>query len=203
MKMSWIRAAALCAAAGIGSTAWAEEPAKLQAGMRSAKGLIQDMEYLTVKLAKQQAVYDKDIFPNIDIFLVGVNPELPVGGSLLFSSDSETGQRKMLQVPVDVLKLDFIDGNLSPIGIDAEKDRKDKTIYELSGDAYKGWMRAKGNKSYASISEIKADVPEGVVTPDVTLNALFAKGYDFAIYSLNTEAEAKVRAAATLKVKEA
>ncbi len=201
MKMSWIRAAALCAAAGIGSTAWAEEPAKLQAGMRSAKGLIQDMEYLTVKLAKQQAVYDKDIFPNIDVFLVGVNPELPVGGSLLFSSDSKTGQRKMLQVPVDVLKLDFIDGNLDPIGIVAEKDRKDKTLYELT-DNYEGWMRAKGNKSYASISEFKADVPVEVATPDVTLNALFTKGYDFVVYSLNTEAEAKVRATAMLKVKE-
>ncbi len=202
MKMSWIRTAALCAAAGIGSTAWAEEPAKLHAGLRSANGLIQDVEYLTVKLAKQKAVYDKDIFPNIDIFLVGVNPELPVGGALLFSGDSETGQRKMLQVPVEVLKADFIDGNLDPIGIIADKDRKDKTLYELT-DAYKGWMRAKGNKSYASISEVKEDVPVEVVTPDVTLNALFAKGYDIAIYSLNTEAEAKVRAAATLKVKEA
>lgn len=203
MKMSWIRTAALCAAAGICSAAWAEEPAKLHGGLRSSNGLIQDMEYLTVKLAKQKAVYDKDILPNIEIFLEGVNPELPVGMSLLFSSDSETGRRRMLQVPVDVLKVGFIDGNLVPIGIDAERDRKDKTIYELTGDAYEGWMRVKGNKSYASISEIKEDVPAEVVTPDVTLNGLFTKGYDFAVYSLNTEAEAKVRVAAARKAKDA
>lgn len=204
MKMSWIRAAALCAATGIGSAAWAEEPAKLQVGLRSSNGLIQDMEYLTVKLAKQKAVYDKDILPNIEIFLVGVNPELPVSMSVLFTGnkESKTGQRRMLQVPVDLLREDFIDGNLVPIGIDAERDRKDKTLYELTGDAYEGWMRVKGNKSYASISELQEDVPAEIVTPDVTLNGLFTKGHDFAVYSLNTEAEAKVRAAAALKIKE-
>ena len=209
MKTSWIRTAALCAAVGMGSAALAEEPAKLHAGMRSANGLLADMEYLVVKTAKdkatqdkQKAIFEKDIKPNIEIFLIGVNPDLPVGSSFLLTA--ETGKRRLLQIPVEILVVDFIDGNLSPIGIDAKKDRTDKTLYKLTGDTLKqdSWMRVKGNNSYASISEDKNDIPVGVVTPDVTLNAQFAKGYDFALTSLNTEAEAKIRAAAFQKLKE-
>ncbi len=208
-KKSWIRTAALCAAFGMGSTAWAEEPAKLHAGMRSAKGFLADMEYLVVKTAKdkatqdkQKAIFEKDIKPNIEIFLIGVNAELPVGSSILLSA--ETGKRKLLQIPVEILVADFIDGNLDPIGIVAKKERTDKTLYKLTGNALKNdsWMRVKGNNSYASISEDKNDIPVGIVTPDVTLNALFAKGYDFAFTSLNSEAEAKIRTAAFQKLKE-
>lgn len=207
MKKSWIRTAALCATVGMGSVAWAEEPAKLHAGMRSANGLLEDMEYLVVKTAKdpatqakQKAIFEKDIKPNIEIFLIGVDPKLAVGSSFLFNG--ETGQRNLLQIPVELI-VDFIDDNLAPIGIDAAKDRKDKTLYALTGNALKNdsWMRAKGNNSYASISEIKDDVPVGGVTPDVTLNGLLTKGYDFAFTSLNTDAEAKIRAAAFQKMK--
>ena len=223
MKKSWIRMAVLCAAFGIGSAALAEEPAKLHAGMRSANGFLADMEYLVVKTAedraaqekdpatqatlkaifeKQKAIFEKDIKPNIEIFLIGVNPDLPVGSSFLLTA--ETGKRRLLQIPVEILGDDFIDGNLDPIGIAVKKDRTDKTLYALTGNALKNdcWMRAKGNNSYASISEDKKDIPVGVVTPDVTLNALFAKGYDFALTSLNTEVEAKIRLAAFQKLKE-
>jgi hypothetical protein len=209
MKKFWIRTAALCAAVGMGSAALAEEPAKLHAGLRSANGLLADMEYLVVKTAqdpatqaKQKATFEKDIKPNIEIFLIGVNPDLPVGSSFLLTA--ETGKRRLLQIPVDILVADFIDGNLGPIGIDTKKDRTDKTLYKLSGDTLKNdsWMRAKGNNSYASISEDKNDIPVGVVTPDVTLNAMFAKGYDFALSSLNSAAEAQTRAAAFQKLKE-
>ncbi len=206
MKKSWIRTAALCAAVGIGSAALAEEPAKLNAGMRSANSLLADLEYLVVKLAKdkatqdkQKAIFEKDIKPNIEIFLIGVNAKLPVGASFLFSA--ETGQRKLMQIPVELIA-DFINDNLVPIGIDASKDRKDKTLYELTGTAFTGWMRAEGNNKYASISEQKSDVPAGVVTPEKSLNDLFVKGFDFAFTSLNTEAEAKTRTAAFQKQKE-
>ncbi len=206
MKMSWFRATALCAAFSLGSMAQAEEPARFHTGLRSAEGLLKDLEYLTVKLSKaelvgkQKAIFDKNIQPNIDIFLIGVNPQLPVGMSFLFTE--ETGQGTLLQIPVEILKGDFIELNLDPIGITAEKDRKDKTLYELSGDTFNGWMRAKGDHKYASIAKLKTDVTEGVVTPDVTLNALFAKGYDFVAYSLNSESEARVRSAAFKKLKE-
>ncbi len=223
MKKSWIRTAALCAAVGFGSAALAEEPAKLHAGLRSANGLLADMEYLVVKTAedraiqeqdkatqeklkaifeKQKAIFENDIKPNIEIFLIGVNPELPVGSSFLLTA--ETGKRRLLQIPVEILVKNFIDGNLDPIGIEVKKDRTDKTLYALTGDTLKNdsWMRVKGNNSYASISEDKNDIPVGVATPDVTLNAQFAKGYDFALTSLNSEAEAKVRFAAFQKLKE-
>ena len=200
MKKSWIRAVAMLTAVGFGSALMAEEPAKLHSGLKSADGLIQDMEYLTSKLAKQPGVFNKNIKPNIEIFLIGVNPKLPVGMSLLFTE--ETGQRNLMQIPVEILKDDFIDGNLDPIGIVADKDRKDKTLYVLSGGVHDGWMRAPGNNKYASISKVKADVPEGVVTPDVTLKSLFDKGHDFAVYSSNTDAEAKTRTAAFKKLEE-
>jgi len=178
----------------------ADEPAKFHTGMGSAEGLLKDIEYLTVKLAKQQGTFDRNIKPNIEIFLIGVNPKLPIGMSFLL--EAETGQRSLIQIPVETLKADFIDGNLDPIGIIVEKDRKDKTLYKMTGDVSTGWMRAEGNNKYASISKVDKDVPVGVATPDVTLNALFAKGYDFSVSSLNTEAEAKVRAAAFQKLKE-
>ncbi len=200
MNMSWFRTAALCAAVSVGCPVSAQEPAKIHAGLHSADGVLKDMEYLTVKLAKQKGIFEKNIKPNIEIFLIGVNPKLPVGMSLLFTED--TGQRKLMQIPVEDLKADFIDGNLVPIGIDAEKDRKDKTLYALTGATFNGWMRAKGNNNYASISDKATDVPVDVASPDVTLNALFTKGLDFAALSQNTEAEAKVRAAAIKKLKE-
>ena len=200
MNMSWFRTAALCAAVSVGSTISAQEPTKFHAGLQSADGLLKDMEYLTVKLAKQKVIFDKNIKPNIEIFLIGVNPKLPVGMSLLFTEDS--GQRKLMQIPVEDLKDDFIDGNLVPIGIDAAKDRKDKTLYQLAGQVFNGWMRAKGNNSYASISEKVTDVPADVASPDVTLNSLFTKGLDFAASSQNTETEAKVRAAAIKKLRD-
>lgn len=200
MNKSWFRTAALCAAVSVGCPVSAQEPAKLHAGLHSADGLLKDMEYLTVKLAKQKVVFDKNIKPNIEIFLIGVNPKLPVGMSLLLTE--ETGQRKLMQIPVEDLKNDFIDGNLVPIGIDAEKDRKDKTLYALTGATFNGWMRAKGNNSYASISDKATDVPADVATPDVTLNTQFTKGLDFAALSQNTETEAKVRTAAIKKLKD-
>ena len=201
MKMSWVRAVAMWAAVGVSTASMAgDPPARLRAGLRSSEGLIQDLEYLTAKLAKQQTIFSEKIKPNVEIFLIGVNSKLPVGMSLLL--DAETGQRRLMQIPVENLKDDFIEGNLSPIGIDADKDRKDKTLYELTGGVFDGWMRAKGNDQYAFISKKKEDVPAEVTTPDAALTPLFAKGYDFAAYSLSTEAEAKVRAAAFQKLKE-
>lgn len=203
MKKSWIRSVALCAAVGLSSASLAEEPAKpakFHLGLSSADALIKDMEYLTVKLAKQQAIFDKNIKPNIEIFLIGVNSSLPVGVSVLL--DQEKGQRRLTQIPVTVLKDEFIDGNLDPIGITVDRERKDKTLYKLSGDVFNGFMRAEGDDKYANISTLDKDVPVGVTTPDVTLNALFAKGYDVGVYSLSTEEEATVRKDAFKKLKE-
>lgn len=200
MKMSWVRSFAMWAAVGVGSASMAGDPARLHSGLGNAEGLIQDLEYLTAKLAKQTTIFEKNIKPNVEIFLIGVNPKLPVGMGLLL--DAETGQRRLMQIPVEDLKDDFIGGNLDPIGIVADKDRKDKTLYELSGGVFDGWMRVKGNGQYAFISKKKEDVPSEVTTPDAALTALFAKGYDFAAYSLNTDAEAKVRTAAFQKLKE-
>lgn len=200
LKSSWLRGAAICASLCLGSVAKGDEPAKLHAGLSSADELLKDMEFLTVTLAKQKAIFEKNIKPNIEIFLIGVDPSKTVGMSYLF--DAETGQRMMMQIPVDVLRADFIDGNLVPIGIDAEKDKKDKTLYELTGETFKGWMRAKGDNSYASISKRADDVPANVVPPNVTLNTMLAKGHDFVAMSSNTEAEGKIRAAAFQKLKE-
>lgn len=199
MKMPSFRSMVLLTTLGISTLASAQEPAKIHTGLRSADALLADMEYVTSKLAKQQNTFNKNIKPNIEIFLIGVNPQLPVGMTVLLSED--TGQRTMLQVPVLDLKDDFIAGNLNPIDIEADKDRKDKTLYKLSGNAYDGWMRAKGNDSYASISKLATDVPATIPSPDVTLKALFDKGYDAVAFGLNTAAEAKTRTAAfqTLK----
>ena len=201
MKKSWIRSVALCTAVGLSSVALAAEPtAKVHLGLNHADGLIKDLEFMTVKLAKQQTTFEKNIKPNIEIFLIGVNPLLPVGISVLL--EAEKGQRRLTQIPVANLKDDFIKGNLDPIGITVDRDRKDKTLYQLSGDVFEGFMRAEGDDKYASISTLKDDVPVGTTTPDVTLNALFAKGYDAAVYSLSTEAEAKIREGAFKKLKD-
>ena len=129
-----------------------------------------------------------------------MNPAKPVGMSYLF--DAETGQRMMMQIPVEVLRDDFIDGNLEPIGIEAAKDKKDKTLYKLTGETFNGFMRAKGDNSYASISKKETDVPADVKGPDVTLNPLLSQGHDFVAFSENSEAEGKVRGAAFKKLKE-
>jgi hypothetical protein len=210
LNFSWFRKAAICASLCLGSASAAQftagsmalgaEPAKFQAALSSADGLMKDMEFLTVTLAKQKAIYQKSIQPNIEIFLIGVNPVKPIGMSYLF--DAETGQRMMMQIPVLALAADFIDGNLVPIGIDATKVKTDKTLYKLSGETLTGFMRAKGDNSYASISKKESDVPAGIKGPDETLNTLLSKGHDFVAFSENSEAEGKVRAEAFTKLKE-
>lgn len=203
LKFSWFRKAAVCASLCLGTAAAvtrAEQPAKFFSGLSSADSLMKDMEFLIVTLAKQEAVFNKNVKPNIEIFLIGVNPAKPVGMNYLF--DAEIGQRMMLQIPVLDLKDDFIAGNLDPIGIDAQKDKKDKTLYKLDGETFKGFMRAPGNGSYASISKKAEDVPAALIGPDVILNPLLSKGHDFVAFSDNSEAEGKVRAAAFKKLKE-
>lgn len=200
LKFSWFRKAALCATLGLGSVTMAGEPSRFHAGLSNADALIQDMEFLTVTLAKQKTIFEEDVKPNIEIFLIGVSAQKPVGISYLF--DAESGQRMLMQVPVTNLRDDFVDGNLVPIGIDATKDKKDKTLYKLSGQTYEGWMRCKGNDNYATISKKSEDLPADIATPDVTLNALLTKGHDFVAFSQNSEADAKVRKEAFQKLKE-
>ncbi|MFG0297465.1 MAG: hypothetical protein ACF8PG_16275, partial [Maioricimonas sp. JB045] len=84
------------------------QPARIVTMLESADRLIADLNFIVVDLAKESQQWENNIFPNIDIFLIGVDPALPVGFDVLF--DADTGIRYQPQIPVTDMK-SFIQDN--------------------------------------------------------------------------------------------
>lgn len=112
--------------------------ARVVAGMGSAQKVLDSLEYLVVDLAGKKKSWDDNIFPNLDIFLIGVSTEHPIRFDFVF--DPVNGYLTQAIVPTSNLK-EFRLDNLDPIGIGTEVDKKDKNLFECVGSVYEGWMR--------------------------------------------------------------
>jgi hypothetical protein len=121
-----------------GPAAPPSEAGRVVAGLGNTQQLFDDLEYMVVKLAGRETVWVNNIFPNLDIFVIGVSDDRPVRFDLVI--DPAHGRRVQGIIPVADLR-DFLDDNLDPIGIVPRRDRGDRNLYRLSGEVYDGWMR--------------------------------------------------------------
>jgi hypothetical protein len=201
----WIRSALIVrfitvvSALLLPSVALAADPTRVVVVLNSSDGLIKDLKHMVVDLAKEPKRWDADVFPNIDIFLIGVDKSRPVRFDQLI--DGESGARPQYAIPVSDLK-EFIADNLDPIGIVAKKFRRQNEYYELTGDVYKGWMRIVDNYAAFADSEHEADVPANMPSPVVSHKELLAKGYDTAAQLDNSRTTPEQRKAAFAKFRD-
>ncbi|TWT52181.1 hypothetical protein KOR42_30490 [Thalassoglobus neptunius] len=161
---------------GMATLATGAEPesSRLIAGIGSAQSLLEDMEYLVADLAGRQESFENNIFPNIDIFLIGVDQEHPIRFDMLFSA--ENGREIQAIIPVSDLG-EFLNDNLDPIDIVPERDRKDRNLYELTGNVYEGWLRSLRDPDYAVIFTRKEWIPKDMEHPATLHKDLVEKGY--------------------------
>jgi hypothetical protein len=161
----------------------AGQPTRLVSGIPSAQRILDDLRWVVVDLGGHQKVWDDILFPAADIFMIGVDPNRPVGTDMLFGKEST---RKQFNVPIGDLG-EFRSENLEPIDIQSRRRAAD--LYELTSKTlgYSGWMRLVDG--YAAISTVKEDVPTGMPSPQKTLDALMkAAGYDAAA-AIHNDAE--------------
>lgn len=180
-------------------------PTRVVIVVSSADAFLADVEHMVSDLGGDPKGWEKNVFPNIDIFLYGVDRGKPIRFDQVI--DAQSGQRTLFMVPlVDKTGLnDFIKDNLDPIGIVAKPvKRGDKTYYQLGTgkpeDVYSGWMRVAHD--YAHISSQDYDVPAGIAAPDVSHKLLMDAGYDLAVQLSNADTTLDQRQASFAKFRE-
>ncbi len=181
-----------------GASAVSTKATRVVTGLSSANELINDLKHIVVELAGKQAAWDNTLYDSIDVFLIGVDPERPVGVDLVF--DPDEGTRKQFQVPLADLT-DFLEGNLEPI--DIQSRRRGVDLYELHSDTleWDGFLRIVDN--YASISGRAEDVPAKMSSPRIALDrALKSGGYDAGAMVENTHAGMETRSQGFQKFRE-
>ncbi len=147
---------------------------RIVTGLKSSDQLLSDLEYMVSDLAQKPQTWKVKLFPNLDIFLLGVDATKTVRYDLLFKSD--VGMQNQLMIPVTDTD-EFLQDNLDPIGIESRRDRRDKDLYELTGNVFEGWLRHLKEAGYAVISKDKADVPKVMPNPVDAHNHLTKAGY--------------------------
>lgn len=170
----------------------AEDPPRAVVVLRSADALVADLEHIVAKLAGKQKDWDDNVFPNIDIFLLGVDKAQPVRYDQIIAP--EGGRREQLIVPIADIRT-FIKDNLDPIGIIVKQDRRDKTLYRLTG-VYDGWMRHANDYAYFALKDNKAEVPANIAAPGKSHEHLLKQGFAAAAELDNSKTTPDLRRAA-------
>lgn len=152
-----------------------DAPSRVTIYLSSADDIIADLEHLVVDMAEEPDAWEESVFPNIDIFLIGVDWTRPIHFDQVF--DAEHGQRPQFSIPVADLD-EFILDNLDPLGIIVTPVRRQNDYYELT-DVYEGWMRIVDN--YAVFGEHEGDVPKDLMSPAEANEQLLSRGYDVGV----------------------
>ena len=173
------------------ATARAEDPRAVVV-IKSADALIGDLEHMVVDLAGKDKEWENNVYPNIDIFLFGVDREQPIRYDQLIGG--KTGRRIQMMVPIADMD-EFIQDNLDPIGIIVKEDKKDEGLYKLS-DVFEGWMREANDYAYFAEKGHKDDVPPKIAPPSNTHAELLKKGYGTAAQLDNGSTTPEQRTAA-------
>ncbi|MBX3444958.1 MAG: hypothetical protein KF774_21335 [Planctomyces sp.] len=153
---------------------------RIVAVLANSQELIDDLRFIVADLAGAKSAWEDDVFPNIDVFLFGVDKQEPVGADVVFDADS--GRRLVLHIPVDDRPV-FISDNLNAADIITKLVRGQRDLYQLSG-VFEGWMRftqPSGMPRYASISTKPEDIPEGMPSPKKKYTPILAAGGDAAV----------------------
>jgi len=177
-----------------------EEKPRIKVLLTSSQGLIDDLEHLVVDLAKEKQQWVNNIFPSIEVFLLGVDWNKPLRWDVLVNDgqDGKSGYRYQPCIPIDRGGREirtFIKQNLEPIGIDPRL--KKRGYYQLTGNVFEGWMRIVDSKTkdYACIAAegFEDDIPEDMPHPSKSHEQLLKGGYDFALELDNTAAQTELR----------
>ncbi len=171
---------------------------RIVAGLGSADMLIEDLEHIVSGLSDRKDSFDDNIFPNIDIFLFGVETTQPIRFDPIFSE--EYGMELQPVIPYLDLK-DFLNENLDPIGIIPKRNRKDRDLYELIGQVYEGWLRVLKKPNYVVIFPRKEAIPKGMPHPADLHKKLAEKEYLLFAELDNTKSSAEVRGSAFEKMR--
>jgi len=165
------------------ATASSVPAARVVAGIGSAQKVLDSLEYLVVDLAGKKKSWEDNIFPNLDIFLIGVSTDQPIRFDLVF--DPVNGYLTQAIIPTANLK-DFRLDNLDPIGIGTDQDRKDKNLFECVGTVYEGWMRYLPKPvPYSVFFKQKDAIPQGMPHPETLHQPLAEKDYLGFLYMAN------------------
>lgn len=177
-----------------------DDEIRIVAGLGSADTIIGDLEFMIAELAQRKQSFEDNVFPNIDIFLIGIDPELPIRFDSLFRA--EHGMELQARIPFTDIN-DFLQDNLDPIGIIPKRDRRDPNLYELTGTVYTGWLRALQDPNYAVFAKRKEDIPKGMKHPALQHAELVKRGYSMFAHLDNTRSDLKTRQAAFEKMRKA
>lgn len=186
-----------------------DQPTRVTTYIASAENVLDDLEYMVSELAGKPDIWEEKVFPNIDIFLIGLDGTQPIRFDSLL--DPATGTRQLLMLPLSGGDArEFLRDNLDPIGIfNAPKGpgvgRPPRAVYwQLTSDpaapVFDGWMRSANG--YAYISKEESDLPTTIAPPDASHAQLAATGADLAIQLLTPQPEEADRAAAFEKYRE-
>ncbi len=176
----------------------AQDKPRIKVIMESPQGFLNDLEYLIVDLAKENKQWVDNIFPSLDIFLIGVDRNQSLRFDVLLSNANPgeaAGYRYQPCIPLvpgrKGLK-DFIKDNLNPIGIDEKLKRRG--YYELTGAVFQGWMRIVEDQ-YACIAAAgyEDDITEDMPLPGPSHKDFLAKGYDLGIEVVSTAGQTPLR----------
>ncbi len=174
-----------------------DEPApaaRVTAGIGSAQTVLDSLEYMVVDLAGKKKTYEDTVFPNLDIFLIGVSTDQPIRFDLLFSPVK--GLQTQAIIPTSNLR-EFRVDNLEPIGIDTTADKSDKNLFECTGTVYEGWMRYLPKPvPYSVFYAQKQFIPENMPHPEAIHKPLAEKGLMAFLYMANSAEGAENRKAA-------
>jgi hypothetical protein len=189
--------AAMLALSGltVGPVVRAEDP-RVVVVLGGSEHFVADLKYLCVDLADKPKEWENNVFPNVDIYLIGVEQTNPIRYDQLIGG--ERGRREQLMVPIDNLR-NFINNNLVPAGINVVQDPLDRNLYRLGG-VYNGWMRVRAG--YAIFAEQRADVPADMPSPRDTHSDLLVQGRDFAARLDNRQTTAEQRTVAFASYRE-
>jgi hypothetical protein len=168
--------------------------------MSSAERVLADLEWIIADLAKEKGQWDNNIFPSLDIFLFGVDRNLPIRFDAMIGGEDSGAvnpgsYRYAPCIPIDRGGKDlrtFIKDNLNPIGIN-ERLRARGGYYSLSG-VYDGWMRMVDE--YACIGTYESDVPKDMPHPKESHQRLVQADYDLALELDNSPEQTQERAKA-------
>lgn len=175
-------------------------PTRIVTGIRSPAQLLEELQWLIGEVAGEQKTWNDKLVPAFEVFLIGVDSQRPLGVDFVF--DRTNGSRSQWQIPLENLN-DFRTENLEPIDIQSRRAGNDRTLYQLTSTTldYKGWMRIVDN--YASISEVKEDVPPDMPSPRKALDALLnPQGYSAGLFARNNADGLSDRREAFAKIRE-
>jgi hypothetical protein len=193
---------ALCAGllAPLKATADDAPKPRVKLYMASAERVLADLEWIIADLAKEKTQWDNNIFPSLDIFLFGVDRNLPIRFDAMIGGEdpgavNPGAYRYAPCIPIDRDGKDlrtFIQQNLVPIGINV-RQRSRGGYYSLNG-VYDGWMRMV--EEYACIGTYESDVPKDMPHPELSHQRLVEADYDLAVELENTAEQTQERAEA-------